>query len=66
MEHDLQGSRIGSDDDKFSDASVQGFCGLIGALLDLLEGGALRDEIEDLGGELFSRKGLGTFWDFLG
>lgn len=54
MQHYLQGGSIGSDDDEFCDASVQGLGGLVCALLDLLEGGTLRDQVEDLGGELFS------------
>ena len=37
MEHYLEGISIGSDDDQFSDTSVEGFGGLIGALLDLFE-----------------------------
>lgn len=65
MEHDLEGSRVGSDDDEFGDAAVEGLGGLIGALLDLLERGALRDQVEDLRGELFSSEGLGTFRDVL-
>ena len=65
MKDDLKGVGVGSDDDQFGDASIECLGGLVGALLDLLERGALRDQVEDLRGELFSSEGLGTFRDVL-
>lgn len=65
MQDDLQRGGIGSNDDELSDAAIQGLGGLISALLDLLEGGALRDQVEDLRRELLSSKRLGTFRDVL-
>ena len=65
MQDDLQRGRISSNDDELSDAPIQGLGGLIGTLLDLLEGGALRDQVEDLRRELLSSKRLGTFRDVL-
>lgn len=50
MKHDLKRVGIGSDDDEFSDASIECLCGLVGSLLDLLKGCALRDEVEELRG----------------
>lgn len=65
MQDDLQRGGIGSNDDELGDAAIQGLGGLISALLDLLEGGALRDQVEDLRRELLSSKRLGTFRDVL-
>lgn len=65
MKDDFKWIGISSDDDEFCDASVKGLGGLIGSLLDLLEGGALRDQIKDLRGELLSSKWLCTFRNFL-
>lgn len=65
MQHDLKRGGISSNDDELSDAAIQGLGGLISALLDLLEGGALRDQVEDLRRELLSSKRLGTFRDVL-
>lgn len=65
MQDDLKRGGIGSNDDELSDAAIQGLGGLISALLDLLEGGALRDQVEDLRRELLSSKRLGTFRDVL-
>jgi hypothetical protein len=65
VEYDFKGSSIGGNDDEFSDASIKCLGGLIGSLLDLLKRCALGKKIEDLGGEFFSSKGLGSFWDGL-
>lgn len=46
MKHDLKRVGIGSDDDEFGDASIECLGGLIGALLDLLQRGALGNEVE--------------------
>ena len=65
MQDDFEGVGIGGDDDKFSDASVKGFGGLVGTFFDLLERGALGDQIDDFRAELFGGEGLGAFRDFL-
>jgi hypothetical protein len=46
MKHNLKRVGIGSDDDEFGDASIECLGGLIGALLDLLQRGALGNEVE--------------------
>ena len=46
MKHDLKRVGICSDDDEFGDASIECLGGLIGALLDLLQRGALGNEVE--------------------
>lgn len=65
VQHDFEGVGVGSDDDQLGDASVEGLGGLVGALLDLLEGGALGNEVVQFGGELFRGEGLGAFGDIL-
>lgn len=65
MEDDLERVGIGSNDDQLGDASIKCLGGLVGALLDLLQRRALRHQVEEFGGELFSSKGLGTLGDFL-
>jgi hypothetical protein len=65
VEHNFEGISISSDDDEFGDASIECLGGFVGSLLDLLEGGALRDQIKDLGGEFLSCKGLGSFRNIL-
>ena len=65
MEHDLKRVGIGSDDDELSDASIESLGGLIGALLYLLQRGALGNEVEQLGGKLFGCERLRSFGDLL-
>jgi hypothetical protein len=65
VEDDLERVSIGSDDDELGDASIKCLGGLVGALLDLLQRGTLRHEVEEFGGEVFSSKGLGTLGNFL-
>ena len=65
MKDDLKGVGVGSDDDQFGDASIECLGGLVGALLDLLQRGALGNQVEQLGGELLGCEGLGSFGDGL-
>lgn len=60
MKHDLEWVGVGSDDDELSDASIECLGGLIGSLFDLLERGALGNEVEELRGKLFGCEGLGS------
>lgn len=53
MQHNLQRVGIGSDDYQFGDGPVEGFRGFVGALLDLLEAGALPDQVVNHGGQFF-------------
>ena len=48
MEEDSQRRGIGGKDDYFGGTTVEGFGGLVGALLELLVVGGLLDDIEDL------------------
>lgn len=61
MEDDFKGVSICSDDYEFGDTSVEGFGGLVGSLLDLLECGTLRDQVIELRGKLFSCEWLCSF-----
>jgi hypothetical protein len=65
VQHDLEGVGVGCDDDQLGDAAVKGLGGLVGALLDLLERGALRHKIVDFRSEVFGGEGGGAFRDFL-
>ena len=65
MKDNLKGVGIGSDDDEFGDASIECLGGLVGALLDLLQRGALGNQVEQLGGKLLGCEGLGSFGDGL-
>ena len=45
MEHNFERISISSNDNEFSDASVESFGGLVSSLFDLFERGTLRDKI---------------------
>ena len=61
MEDNLDGVRVGGDNDQVGDASVEGLGHLVGPLFDLLQGCAVLDEGVDLLGEVFVGERLGTF-----
>ncbi len=51
MKNDLDGLDVGGHDDELADTTVEGFCGLVGTLLQLLVVRSLLNQIEDLVGE---------------
>ena len=57
VEDDFQGLGVRGEDDYLADASVEGLGGLVGSLFDLLEGGSLLDDSDDLGREFFIGEG---------
>jgi len=48
MQENFEGFRVGSENDEFSDTTIQGFRGLVGALFELLVLSGLIDKLQDL------------------
>lgn len=61
MKHNLEGNRISSNDDEFSDTSIESFSGFVGTFFNLFESSTLSNEVINIGCELFFCKWLSSF-----
>ena len=59
MEEDLERLAVSCQDHKLGLASVEGLCGLIGSLPQLLVVSSLLDQIQDLGSQSLLSQGVG-------
>lgn len=65
VEDDFEWVSISSNNDEFSDTSIEGLGGFIGTFFDLFKCGTLSNQISDFRAKLFGSEGLGTFRDIL-